>query len=608
MFHNLSRFLKDKRGAYGPLFAILTVPLFGTAAAAIEYSRMTEARTDIQVALDAAALATAKEMSFNQDEAYLKTYARNFFDANLDDTIDTAEIGFNLIMEATINGGNNVRLTADYDHGAILGKFIGVEEFDMAISSTVAAGNRTVEVAIVVDNSGSMNSYTGSTYSTRIERARTAAENLVNSLFSVASMSNKPDPMKVALVPFGSSVNIGGKYRGASWLDRFGWSSVHHENLDWIGTNTRGDQWPNSFAISGGFKSGSTFTNTLGPSPSPYQSGAFSAVSTQWLSRWTLFDALDVSWAGCVEMRPWPYHTTDDAPSELVPDTLFVPMFAPDEPDYVHRDEDDDYQNNYLNDYRRVGADYPTTSYTSRNYTRQLWRESWTAKYNQDAPWTRSEARNDSTKDEMGKSRSRDLGTWGPNQGCTTNPIQELSADKNAVINSIRAMEGGGFTNVQAGIIWGWRALSQNEPFAEGRSYDTPENDKYIIVLTDGNNTYPSQSTWNETEYYSWGYGKDERVFDGINGWQTEIGAMNIHTATTCDNIKAVQDADGESAYRIFTIAYDVSDGSSVKDLLYNCASTGPNGQKYYYDVSGDAIADAMTAIGNEISDLRLAK
>ncbi|MEZ5792023.1 MAG: hypothetical protein R3D34_15005 [Nitratireductor sp.] len=43
--------------------------------------------------------------------------------------------------------------------------------------------------------------------------------------------------------------------------------------------------------------------------------------------------------------------------------------------------KDRDYKNSYLNDYRRVGADYPLTSYTSKNFTRQLWRQSWTAKY-----------------------------------------------------------------------------------------------------------------------------------------------------------------------------------------------------------------------------------
>ncbi len=89
---------------------------------------------------------------------------------------------------------------------------------------------------------------------------------------------------------------------------------------------------------------------------------------------------------------------------------------------------------------------------------------------------------------------------------------------------------------------------------------------------------------------------------------QTPVGAMNIHTATTCENIKAIYDADNEPAYKIFTIAYDVPNGSSVKSLLDGCASTKKDGSKYYYDVAGDALAGAMRAIGNEISDLRISQ
>ncbi|MEZ5792024.1 MAG: hypothetical protein R3D34_15010 [Nitratireductor sp.] len=60
----------------------------------------------------------------------------------------------------------------------------------------------------------------------------------------------------------------------------------------------------------------------------------------------------------------------------------------------------------------------------------------------------------------------------------------------------------------------------------------------------------------------------------GLTLSQSEVGAMNVHTEETCTNIKTIVDADNELAYKIFTIAYDVANGSSVKDLLYNCASS----------------------------------
>lgn len=603
MLSTIRNFLEDRSAAYGPMFALLAIPLFGSAAAAVEYSRIFETKAGLQNALDAAALATAKELSVSQDQAYLAQYARDFFDANLDSTLDPNDITFTFGYQLSETGGNVVKLTARYDYKTVMAGVIGVYNIDMGIAAVVAAGNKTVEVAIVLDNSGSMSSYTGSTYQTRLEMAKTAATSLVNSLHTVASLSNKPDPVKIAVVPFAGSVNIGSKYRGADWLDMHGWSSIHHENLDWTGTASNGDSWPNAVTTGDGYKSASTTTVSVGPNPPETLPTSVTSYTTTWLSRWTLFDTLETDWAGCVEMRPWPYHTTDDTPDELVPDTLYVPMFAPDEPERVNSSEDRDYRNNYLEDYVRPGTDYPQTTDTYGNYDKQLNREYWAAKYNTDALATDSHGNL-----ILGKTRNSNFGDYGPNMGCTTGPIQELTTDKQTAIDAIAAMDAGGYTNVQAGLAWGWRALSYAAPFTEGRPYSTPENDKYLIILTDGNNTYPGQSTLNDTEYYSWGYGKNERVKDGTTGWQSNVGAMDIHTQTTCDNIKAITDGDNEAAIKIFTIAYDVPDGSSVKTLLYNCASTSKNGVKYYYDVSGDAIADAMESIGNEISDLRIAQ
>ena len=94
--------------------------------------------------------------------------------------------------------------------------FLGINEILMDISSEVTAGNRTIEVAIVIDNSGSMDSYTGSTSKTRMENAREAATNLSNQLFELANISNKPDPVRISVVPFAASVNIGPNKRGAT--------------------------------------------------------------------------------------------------------------------------------------------------------------------------------------------------------------------------------------------------------------------------------------------------------------------------------------------------------------------------------------------------------
>ncbi|MGB7285660.1 MAG: TadE/TadG family type IV pilus assembly protein [Salaquimonas sp.] len=608
---SFARFLKNEAGNFAVVTAIAAPALLGTMALAVETTSLHRSRTQIQNALDIAALATGKELAVTVDEDDLEDFARDFFHANLHPNLNRNKVGFGFAMVDAPDAGKRIRLTADYDYPVTM-KFLGMDEVAMDITAEVTAGNRTIEVAIVMDNSGSMGSYTGSSRTTRLEKAKEAATALSNQLFALANISNKPDPVKISVVPFGHSVNIGSQYRGASWMDMNGWSSIHHENIAWDSTSKRADVWPNLTTLSSGFKGSPNGSEVL-----PATSGV---VNVDWLTRWTLFDALNEEWAGCVEMRPWPYHTTDDSPIASNGDTLFVPMFAPDEPDEdIDRREDDDYRNDYLDDYDRAYADpnpnsndrltetnrgahymkqqHPTEGWNRGNYTRQNWRQDWSMKYH---PGAKNGRYNDW--------RDSNYGRYGPNMGCSTNPLTPLSDTPSTITDAIDDMNAGGYTNVQAGIVWGWRTLSNNLPFDGGRDYGVKENDKYIIVLTDGNNTYPSQRTYNYSEYTSWGYEKSDRVYEGITSNQSEIGAMNIHTETTCNNIKAIYDADNEPAYKIFTIAYDVSDGSSVKALLHSCASSKSDGSKYYYDVSGDALAAAMRAIGNEISDLRISQ
>ena len=54
-------------------------------------------------------------------------------------------------------------------------------------------------------------------------------------------------------------------------------------------------------------------------------------------NRFELFDKMNVDWGGCVESRPYPYDVTEAAPTSANPDTLYVPYFAPDEPDDTYQ-------------------------------------------------------------------------------------------------------------------------------------------------------------------------------------------------------------------------------------------------------------------------------
>ena len=72
--------------------------------------------------------------------------------------------------------------------------------------------------------------------------------------------------------------------------------------------------------------------------------------------------------------------------------------------------------------------------------------------------------------------------------------IRSCTIDRNvrATVEDSQSMtmQANGITNLQQGLTWGWRTLSDNQPFTEGRPNDDEKNMKYIIFLSDGNNFY----------------------------------------------------------------------------------------------------------------------
>ena len=59
--------------------------------------------------------------------------------------------------------------------------------------------------------------------------------------------------------------------------------------------------------------------------------------------------------------------------------------------------------------------------------------------------------------------------------------MMALSTDWTALNAKIDAMTPTGNTNVPEGTAWGWRVVSSNEPFTEGRGNNEKGNDKIVI-------------------------------------------------------------------------------------------------------------------------------
>ncbi|WP_217569955.1 pilus assembly protein [Mesorhizobium sp. GbtcB19] len=646
----IRKFLSDRRGNYALMTAITMIPLMGGVALAVDYTELVRERQETLNALDAAGIATAQQIVAGASDTDAKAYAKTFFEANLrhvkpENTTLTVTLpnnnagGGTLVLEAALKYQPYFLPAAV----ALLGGTAGQSNLNFSARSEIRLKN-TLEVSLVLDNSGSMTELGHGSSQVRFDLLKSAAKQLVDQLSGQAQlMKQVSKPVQFSLVPFAASVNIGTGNSTAAWMDQDGISPIQHENFDWT-TMTQGNSpWPQRYVEKVGsiwYARGTDWDATQKDKPLT----RFSLY--KWMQRISACSSTDssgncrsnatytyapiASWSGCVESRPYPYNIQDTAASTSTPATLFVPMFAPDETDRT-----DSYSrpanNNWHLDVTNSTDDPTRQKYMPKyfNYGTKV-----TPAYGSNA---------------------------GPNTSCSTTAITPLtdvstSAGATAVKNAIDAMVDVGATNVPEGMAWGWRTLSSTAPFTEGRPETEKGNDKVVIVLTDGANTYYtptsvtaqsySGSNWNQggndlagnkaiyssLGYLAYGNGSSSqtkpfgstytygRPFLGTstNVSKTDYSnanytkAMSEHLATLCDNAKAAN-------IIVMTIALDLDSSNTAEaaqmTALKTCSSdsrfrkdpTDPTKPaKLFWNSTGATLSDDFKAIGNELSNLRI--
>jgi Flp pilus assembly protein TadG len=501
-------FFKNRRGSIAPAFAMMMLPLTMLAGFSIDLARAHEGRAKLQDAVDAAALALAHQPA-GTATSVLQQQAQNWINADLNDSDVVKPVSVNLTQSS-----GQLLLAAQTTEPALLSGLVGMSQFNLAADTTVKWGLNHVEVALVLDNTGSMSA------DNKLSTLTSSAQTLVNTL--MAQAGNDTNAMKISIVPFSMTVNVGSGYQNAPWM--------------------------------------------TGVMPSAYGSDIFNTANT---NRFTLFSQLKKTWGGCVESRPAPYDTQDTAPVSTNPGTMFIPYFAPDEPD-TPTSGNGLFYNNYL-------ADGLTGSPTWQQ------RQGVVAKY---ATGTVKSGSNSSTGY-----------AYGPNAGCALAPLVRLTNNATTLNNELNQMVAIGDTNLAMGLQWGWLALSPNAPFSDGVAYNTPNTTKIIVFLTDGYNEDTQNSDSNTSFYSGIGYIWQNRIGVTSSASQAQRNtALDNRTATLCNNIKA----DGIVVY---TVRIDVSGVSPT--VLQNCASTPAQ----FYDVPNVPNLPAVfTSIAGQIGKLRLAK
>lgn len=156
-------------------------------------------------------------------------------------------------------------------------------------------------------------------------------------------------------------------------------------------------------------------------------------------------------------------------------------------------------------------------------------------------------------------------GLMGQENNCDVSEFMRLSGKKGDIQDAIQSMRAVGKTYIPAGLVWGWRALSSNTPFADGAPY-SDKTQKVIILMTDGANVRSMKRKKSDEALHNeggviWAHGgKDDKKADD------EMEKL-------CENIK-------DEGITIYTIAFE-GGNKHVKKLMTRCAGNGGG----YYDV-----------------------
>ena len=258
LLDGLRAFSSDKSGNVVITFALATIPIIGFTGAAVDYSRGNSAKAAMQAATDATALILSKEAQSLTD-AQLKAKALSYFTANF----NRPEV-YNIVVTPTFTQPAQGNFTLNLvSSGKLKTTFTGIWQPTLTIGADTQVnwGMKKLELALALDNTGSM------AWSNKMTHLKTATKNLLSTLQKAAK---KDGDVKVAIIPFDTTVNLGTSYKDQPWFDI--------DSIDCNGWN--------------------------------YGTGCTS-------SNWKNY------WEGCVRDRTYPYDTTDDSPDKNKAQTLF---------------------------------------------------------------------------------------------------------------------------------------------------------------------------------------------------------------------------------------------------------------------------------------------
>ena len=194
----INRFRSNESGTTAIIFGVSVVAMLGALGAAMDISRAVSEKSRVQTVADIASLQAAR--SLDGDDAQLLLGAQAVFAQHFPS-------GSPATVTGVVRNGDAVTVEAESRVDTYLAGFLGFDEVPVSVESTSTFAVNDVDIALVLDTTGSM---AGS----KMAALKTAAGELIDTLEAVDG-----DGIRLSVVPFAQHVNVGLSRAGAEWLD-----------------------------------------------------------------------------------------------------------------------------------------------------------------------------------------------------------------------------------------------------------------------------------------------------------------------------------------------------------------------------------------------------
>lgn len=202
--HFLRAFARNSDGAVAVIFGLSLMVLLALGGLAVDYARTLSVQTELQSDLDAAVLGAAAQMTANAD-ADLSLIANTYFGDNWKAKHNVQSLALNVVPA---NNNQSVAGSAQAQVPTTFMKLFGYDKMPISASSEVETTLQDVEVALVVDTTGSMEG-------AKLGALKQSAKTLIDTAYAIPKAD---EHVRIGIVPFSRYVNAGQPNRHKPWI------------------------------------------------------------------------------------------------------------------------------------------------------------------------------------------------------------------------------------------------------------------------------------------------------------------------------------------------------------------------------------------------------